>query len=93
MTADQAAEAAREWVATFRAAPTPANQLTALQQAIATLIVRGCTNEQIALQLDTSPADTRAQIAHILDRLGLHSRAQIAAYAVANRLEQQDLSQ
>jgi DNA-binding CsgD family transcriptional regulator len=87
MSADRAAEAAREWVATFTAAPTPADQLTAHQQAIAILIVRGCTNEEIALQLSTSPADTKAQIAHILDRLGLHSRAQIAAWAVANRLE------
>jgi len=87
MTAERAAEAAREWVAAFTAAPTPADQLTAHQQAIAILIVRGCTNEEIALQLSTSPADTRAQIANILDRLGLHSRAQIAAWAVANRLE------
>jgi non-specific serine/threonine protein kinase len=97
LTADRAAEAAREWAATFTlttgaAAPTPVDQLTAHQQAIAILIVRGCTNEQIALQLNTSPAAARAQIEHILDRLGLHSRAQIAAWAVTNRLEAQALS-
>src|SRR5262249_17836552 len=87
MTAQPAAQAAREWVAAFTAAATQADQLTAHQQAIAILIVRGCANEEIALQLNPSPADTRAQIAKILDRLGLHSRAQIAAWAVANRLE------
>jgi non-specific serine/threonine protein kinase len=97
LTADRAAEAARGWAATFTmtsvaAAPTPADQLTAHQQAIAILIVRGCTNEQIALQLNTSVAAARTQIEHILDRLGLHSRAQIAAWAVANRLEEQVLS-
>ena len=77
---------------TFAAAPTPADQLTAHQQAMAVLIVRGCTNDQIALQLNTSPAETRTQIEHILDRLGLRSRAQIAAWAVANRLEEQAMS-
>jgi non-specific serine/threonine protein kinase len=97
LTADRAAEAAREWAATFTmatvaAAPTPADQLTAHQQAISVLIVRGYTNEQIALQLNTSSPATRAQIEHILDRLGLHSRAQIAAWAVANHLEEQALS-
>ena len=97
LTTDQAAEAARKWAApltmtTFAAAPTPADQLTAHQQAMAVLIVRGCTNDQIALQLNTSPAETRTQIEHILDRLGLRSRAQIAAWAVANRLEEQAMS-
>jgi non-specific serine/threonine protein kinase len=97
LTADRAAEAALKWTAPFTmttvgAAPTPADQLTAHQQAIAVLIVRGCTNDQIALQLNTTPAAARAQIEHILDRLGLRSRAQIAAWAVANRLEEQELS-
>ena len=92
MTADRAAEVAREWVAAFKAAPTPADQLTGHQQAIAILIVRGCSNEQIALQLNTSPAETKAQIALILQRLALHSRAQIAAWAVANRLDAQALN-
>jgi non-specific serine/threonine protein kinase len=97
LTADRAVEAARKWAAPFTmttvaAAPTPADQLTAHQRAIAVLIVRGCTNDQIALQVNTSPAAARAQIEHILDRLGLRSRAQIAAWAVANRLEEQELS-
>jgi non-specific serine/threonine protein kinase len=97
LTADRAAEAAREWVAPFTmttvaAAPTPADHLTAHQQAIAVLIVRGYTNDQIAMQLSTSPAAARAQIEHILDRLGLRSRAQIAAWAVANRLDEQVMS-
>jgi DNA-binding NarL/FixJ family response regulator len=92
MTGDRAAEAAREWVAACAAAPTPADQLTAHQQAIGVLIVRGCSNEQIALQLNTTPAETRAQIALILQRLALHSRAQIAAWAVANRLDEQALN-
>jgi DNA-binding CsgD family transcriptional regulator len=87
MTAERAVEAAHEWVAAVTAEPTPVDQLTVHQQAIAILIVRGCSNEEIALQLNTSPADTRAQIAHILDRLGVHSRAQIAAWAVANRID------
>jgi DNA-binding NarL/FixJ family response regulator len=94
LTADRAVEAAREWAAPFTmttvaAAPTPTDQLTADQQTIAILIVRGYTNEQIALQLNTSPAAAREQIAHILDRLGLRNRAQIAAWAVANHLEVQ----
>src|SRR5262249_24317976 len=92
MPADRAAGAGGEWVAVAKAPPTPADQLTAHEQAIAKLIVRGCANEEIALQLNTTPAEIRAHIAHILDRLGFQSRAQIAAWAVSSRLDEQALS-
>jgi non-specific serine/threonine protein kinase len=70
------------------AVPTPVEQLTTREQEVAVLIVRGCTNEQIAQELVITLASARAHIEHILDRLGLQSRAQIAAWAVANRLEE-----
>ena len=70
------------------AVPTPVEQLTTREQEVAVLIVRGCTNEQIAQELVISLANARTHIEHILDRLGLQSRAQIAAWAVANHLEE-----
>jgi predicted ATPase/DNA-binding CsgD family transcriptional regulator len=93
MSADEAAAMAREWVVSetwVESAPPPsvngADQLTARQQEVAVLIARGYTNSQIADELVISPTTARAHIEHILDRLGLHSRAQIAAWAVAHDL-------
>jgi non-specific serine/threonine protein kinase len=81
--------ASESWVEPPPAPPSVANgadHLTARQQEVAVLIARGCTNSQIADQLVISPTTARAHIEHILDRLGLHSRAQIAAWAVTHDL-------
>jgi predicted ATPase/DNA-binding CsgD family transcriptional regulator len=60
--------------------------LTARQREVVALIARGFTNEQIALELSISPATARAHVEHVLDRLDLHSRAQIAAWAATHGL-------
>lgn len=54
--------------------------LTVRQHEVAELISRGFTNDQIAATLVLSPSTVRAHIEHILERLDLHSRAQIAAW-------------
>jgi DNA-binding NarL/FixJ family response regulator len=53
---------------------------------VVALVARGLTNEQIANELVISPATARAHVEHVFDRLDLHSRAQIAAWATAHEL-------
>jgi DNA-binding NarL/FixJ family response regulator len=60
--------------------------LTVRQREIAALVARGLTNKQIAQELVISPATARAHVEHVLDRLDLHSRAQLAAWAAAQGL-------
>jgi predicted ATPase/DNA-binding CsgD family transcriptional regulator len=66
-------------------APSPeasSAQLTTREREIATLIGRGWTSRQIAeaLVITVKTADTHAD--RIRDKLGMHSRAEIAAWAV-----------
>jgi non-specific serine/threonine protein kinase len=86
LSAEQAAASARDWISAGMSSQhdsgeRAAGPLTARQNAVAQLIARGYTNDQIAEALVISPATARAHIEHILDRLGLRSRAQIAAWA------------
>jgi predicted ATPase/DNA-binding CsgD family transcriptional regulator len=89
----EAATSAREWLASLTATgvaamASPGDRLTTQQQQIAMRIVHGCTNQQIAQELAISVTGVRGETERILEQLGLHSRAQIAAWAVANQLEE-----
>jgi non-specific serine/threonine protein kinase len=93
MSDAEAASTARRFVAEALAAdPDSApkavapHPLTPRQQEVAALVARGLTNVQIGVELVISPATARAHVEHILDRLDLHSRAQLAAWAAAHRL-------
>jgi non-specific serine/threonine protein kinase len=63
--------------------PSP---LSAREREVVRLIARGCTSEAIAesLVISRRTADTHA--AHIRDKLGLRSRAEIAVWAIRNGL-------
>ena len=65
--------------------PPPA-ALTRRQRQIATLIARGFSNDEIANDLVLSTGTVANHVAAILTRLGLGSRAQIAAWATAHGL-------
>jgi DNA-binding NarL/FixJ family response regulator len=55
--------------------------LTPRQQDVATLVAQGLTNREIAKRLTVTERAAAAHIEHILDRLGVRSRAQIAVWA------------
>ncbi|HEY2593161.1 MAG TPA: response regulator transcription factor [Chloroflexota bacterium] len=55
--------------------------LSRREQEVAILLARGLTNKQIAASLIVSPATVRSHVEHILGKLGLRSRAQIAVWA------------
>jgi DNA-binding NarL/FixJ family response regulator len=55
--------------------------LTRREGEIATLIARGLTNRQIAAALHISERTAENHVQHILTKLGLHTRTQIAVWA------------
>ncbi len=72
---------------TQRAGPLAAapSVLTAREQQIANLIARGLSNRAIAAELVISPATAARHVANILAKLGLSSRAQVAAWTADQR--------
>jgi len=65
--------------------PSPMSALTAREQQIAMLITRGLSNRAIADELVISPATAARHVANILGKLGLSSRAQVAAWTADRR--------
>jgi DNA-binding NarL/FixJ family response regulator len=56
--------------------------LTRREHDVLELLARALSNREIAGELIISVATVRVHVDHILDKLGLHSRAQVAAWAV-----------
>jgi non-specific serine/threonine protein kinase len=72
-----------------RGAPQPsgaAPELTLREREVATLVARGLSNRQIADELVIAKGTAANHVKHILARLGVESRAQIAAWAVEHGL-------
>ncbi len=59
--------------------------LTSREQQIAQLIARGLSNRAIAAELVISPATAARHVANIMAKLGLNSRAQVAAWTAEQR--------
>jgi non-specific serine/threonine protein kinase len=73
-------------------APTAAREdtedlLTDRERQVAVLVARGSSNRDIAATLFISERTVESHIQHILNKLSFRSRAQIAAWAVVNRLQ------
>ena len=60
--------------------------LTPREREVAGLAAKGLSNRQIAEALVIAEGTARAHVEHILGKLGLRSRAQLAAWAVRNGL-------
>ena len=61
-------------------------ELTSRQQEVAVLVARGLTNRQIAERLVVTEGAAAKHVEHILDKLGVGTRAQIAAWAAERGL-------
>jgi len=70
-------------IAAQRARPSP---LSGREAEVAALVARGLTNRQIAAELVIAERTAGSHVAHILDKLGFTTRAQIAAWAVERGL-------
>jgi non-specific serine/threonine protein kinase len=66
--------------------PPPWAPLTERERQVAVLVAQGLSNRQIAERLIITTNTAGVHVVHILDKLGLHSRAQIAAWVVARGL-------
>ncbi|MGI8961634.1 MAG: response regulator transcription factor [Bryobacteraceae bacterium] len=62
-------------------------ELTARQCEVLRLIAQGCSAKDIANQLNISVRTAEFHRAAIMQRLGLHSTAQMTRYAIANNLD------
>ena len=74
---------------------TPAPQPRGLNEALTPreidvlrLIARGCTNREAAEYLTLSVRTVEGYRANLMDKLGMHSRAELVSYAVEHRLLQ-----
>ena len=74
------AASASNSLAEKRSAPN-SHELTLRQREVAALIGRGLTNRQIAEQLVVTERAAAAHVEHILDKLGVGSRVEIAVWA------------
>lgn len=61
--------------------------LSAREREVAALVARGLSNREIAAKLHIAERTAITHIEHIMNKLGLHSRAQIAAWAVRRGLD------
>jgi DNA-binding CsgD family transcriptional regulator len=92
MSAEEAAEyALSEEVAPAPESPTLADRrtggsLTTREQEVAAMVARGLSNRQIASQLHLSERTVENHVSKILRKLGLASRAEIAAWTTERRL-------
>jgi DNA-binding NarL/FixJ family response regulator len=57
--------------------------LTPREREVLRLIGQAKSNKQIALELGTSPATARNHVASIMDKLGLHTRTELALFWTA----------
>jgi DNA-binding NarL/FixJ family response regulator len=68
------------------AAGTGKGELTSRQREVLRLIARGCSAKDIANQLNISVRTAEFHRAAIMQRLGVHSTAQMTRYAIAHNL-------
>ena len=64
-----------------------AQPLSARELEVAALVAEGCSNKEIGDRLVITPGTARVHVAHILDKLGLRSRAQIAAWVASQWID------
>jgi non-specific serine/threonine protein kinase len=65
--------------------PSSTEELTRREWEVAALVARGYSNRQIAAELVVSGRTVDTHVSHILHKLGLLSRAHIAAWVVAHQ--------
>jgi DNA-binding CsgD family transcriptional regulator len=64
----------------------PSVRLTRREDEVAELVARGLSNATVARHLSLSPATIASHVSHILEKLGVSTRVEIAAWVVERRL-------
>ena len=81
-------EQATALIAELAPAAQAVNRLSRREQEVAAMLARGLSNRLIAETLVLSPRTVESHVQSILMKLGLTSRTQVAAWALANGLTQ-----
>ena len=68
-----------------RASGTPLVRLTSRESEVAALVAEGLTNEQIGKELFIAPRTAEAHLENIRQKLGVRSRAQVAAWVTSQK--------
>jgi DNA-binding NarL/FixJ family response regulator len=80
-------EAGRPRTRARKPSPSPHDDpLTSRERDVVRLVAQGRTNREIGEALVMSSGTARTHVEHVLGKLGLRSRAEIAAWAVARGL-------
>jgi non-specific serine/threonine protein kinase len=66
----------------------PRSRLTPREAQVAALVARGLSNREIARTLTIAERTATSHVEHLLDKLGFHSRAQIATWVTEQRRPQ-----
>ncbi len=69
-----------------RRASTAHDGISAREQEVVALLVRGLKNKEIAQVLSITPITVRHHVSHIFCKLGVESRLELAVFAVRHRL-------
>jgi non-specific serine/threonine protein kinase len=85
MSMDELIQYARQMAAAITPKQSPSNPLSLREREIVALLANGHTNQHIAAQLIISERTVDGHVAHILDKLGLQTRAQAAVWAVQHQ--------
>jgi DNA-binding NarL/FixJ family response regulator len=72
---------AKHAVSSQKAAATDAVRMTPRERQVIALISQGLSNKAIATQLRIAPHTVKSHVRNIMEKLALHTRLQIAAYA------------
>jgi predicted ATPase/DNA-binding CsgD family transcriptional regulator len=85
-TLDQAISLAEAFVVQQQLSFAAVAELTAREREVAVLLARGLTNKEVASKLVVSPGTVRSHVEHILSKLDLRTRAQVAVWAAQHGL-------
>ena len=81
MTGTLFSQIARNAVKKGRAAALEAVHMTAREREVIALIAEGRSNKEIAQRLNIASDTVKSHVRNVMEKLALHSRLQIAAYA------------
>jgi len=81
MTGTLFSQIARAAVQKGRAATLEAVHMTLREREVIALIAEGMSNKEIAQRLHISADTVKSHVRNVMEKLALHSRLQIAAYA------------
>ena len=81
MTSTLFSQIAREAIVRGREDAMEAVRMTPRERQVVDLIGEGLSNKRIARELDIAPETVKSHVRNIMEKLALHTRLQIAAYA------------